>query len=73
MKYKKKEKVLYPFKSWNQALGDMKHKRHTLGRFPYKAGSTLMETLMPRNVSFSEKSHKFKKCLTIYGNTTHEN
>lgn len=59
MKCKEREKILYPSKSWNQALRRhaFKHKRHTSGRFHYTAGGMLMETVMPRNVTVSVKMY----------------
>lgn len=40
-----------------------KHRRHTSGRLPYKIGSTLMETVMPRNVTISVKRYISSKGL----------
>lgn len=34
-----------------------KHRRHTSGRLPYETGSTLMETVMPGNVTVSVKRY----------------
>lgn len=34
-----------------------KHRRHTPGRLPHKTGSTLMGTVMPRNVTVSVKRY----------------
>lgn len=41
----------------NLRIWAFKHRRHASGRFHYTVGSTLTETLMPRNVTVSMKTH----------------